>query len=366
MKNNSYLSIILTVFISSACNKGGGTNTAPETIFPVEVSNVYDLAVSGSIKAGTDKVLTLPLNYLSLSGVADNVSETTSFQWVKVSGPEATISTPSSLSTKISNLTEGQYLFQITRTDGSEKVSDSVSVTVKPAPRAADANAGKISLWKNSSAYDSAVFLPADYGVDPNKLYPLIISLHGLNGSVLNTAHTAVGGSKTGFIKQVWGTSLAKTYPAIVVAPNWSPVGSTSSGLWTHLKLRTLILNAIEKYSVDRNKIVATGLSAGSIATQELVRNSKDLLAGAMPGAYAPVNSDACTLADIPVWVFGNSSDALFNQSSWSSYSKKVTNCSNYDHNYELTIYQSTCGHGCWDSHWAKPEVQDWLINQSK
>lgn len=230
----------------------------------------------------------------------------------------------------------------------------------------ADAGASKVTLWDRSSGYDCAVFLPADYGTEPNKTYPLILSLHGLNGSVLNTAHTAVGGGKTGFIKQVWGTTLAQNYPAIVIAPNWAPAGSTQSGLWVHSQLRQVILDAIKKYQIDTDRIVVTGLSAGSIATQELIKNSKDLIAGAMPGAYANTFSNVCDMSDIPVWVFGNNSDSYFNSSVWQAIKPKIEACSNYIHEFTLTVYNSTCGHGCWDSHWAKPEVQEWLINQRK
>lgn len=256
----------------------------------------------------------------------------------------------------------------------SEKTNETViqtgPITPNPIPEpsdgATDPQAGKISLWKRSGTYDSAVFLPASYGSNPNRLYPMILSLHGLNGSVLNTAHTAVGGLKTGFIKQVWGTALAKTYPAIVIAPNWSPAGSTASGLWNHAKLRQTILDAINKYQVDPERVVVTGLSAGSIATQELIKNSKDLLAGAMPAAYSSVMSNPCQLADIPVWVFGNTSDSYFNYKSWSALEPKIQSCSNYIHDFHLTVYTNSCGHGCWDSHWAKSEVQDWLIQQSR
>lgn len=229
-----------------------------------------------------------------------------------------------------------------------------------------DSRAGKVTLWDRSSGYDCAVFLPADYGSNPNKNYPMILSLHGLNGSVLNTGHTAVGGNKTGFIKQVWGTALAKTYKAIVIAPNWAQAGSNGSGLWTHSLLRQLIIDAKETYQVDENRIVVTGLSAGSIATQELVKNSKDLIAAAMPGAYANTFTNVCQMADLPVWVFGNTSDSYFKYTGWEATKPKVESCSNFIHEFTLTVYNNSCGHGCWDTHWAKPEVQEWLINQSK
>lgn len=236
-----------------------------------------------------------------------------------------------------------------------------------PVPPVADKNAGKVSLWKRTSGYDAAVFLPVKYDSDPRKLYPMILSLHGLNGSVLNIDHTAVGGKRTGFINQVWDTPLAKTYPAIVIAPDESPIGTTTTSLWKHDKLRALILAALKKYKIDPERVVVTGLSAGSIASQELVKYSKDLIAAAMPGAYKDIlAANPCLLADIPVWVFGNDSDSLFGASGWKSTAPTVRSCSNYIHEFTLTVYRNDCGHGCWDYHWAKPDVQRWLIEQKK
>lgn len=236
-------------------------------------------------------------------------------------------------------------------------------------------NAGKVSLWARqgntsttSNDYDSAVYLPQGYDASTTRQYPLVLTLHGLGGSVLNTYHTAVGGQRSGFIKQVWGTALASTYRGIVIAPNRSPRGSSIRALWSHAELRQLIIEAKRKYKIDPNRVVVTGYSAGSIASQQLLRYSKDLVAAAMPGAYdpSPLGSSLCSAADVPVWVFGNSSDSLFRSTMWKSAQPKIEACSNYIYDFSLTVYSSTCGHGCWDNHWKRVDVQQWLINQSK
>jgi len=197
-------------------------------------------------------------------------------------------------------------------------------------------------------------------------LYPFILSLHGLYESTLEIDHKTPGGEKSGFIKQVWGTQLAKTFPAIVIAPNWAVQGSSGSGFWKSTDLRKIILEAIVKFNIDPDRIVVTGLSAGSIATQDLIKSSKDLITAAMRGAYndSVVTSDPCVMADLPVWVFGNASDPLFISLQWSVTQGQVESCSNYRHDFKLTVYSNLCGHGCWDSHWAKSEVQEWLVSQ--
>jgi len=89
--------------------------------------------------AGSDKNISLPTNSTSLSGSGTDPDGTiASYNWTKVSGPSATINSPSSGNTSVSNLVQGSYTFRLTVTDnlGSQS-SDDVSVTV---------NAGYIPL----------------------------------------------------------------------------------------------------------------------------------------------------------------------------------------------------------------------------
>lgn len=245
--------------------------------------------------------------------------------------------------------------------DGDSKPSIQEQ-TVSP-----NANAGKVSLWSRPNGYDAAVFLPADYGTDPDKRYPVVISLYGLGGSVLNPEQTDVGGSRSGFIAQVWETALSATYPAIVIAPEVGVANAEERTFWNHDELRRLILDAQSEYAVDPNRIVATGNSAGSIASQELALRSKDLMAAIMPGAFdAIIKLNLCSVEDLPIWSFGNSSDVIFQPGSWKETQSAIQDCSNFTNEFRLDIFENTCGHGCWDEHWAKPEVQTWLHSQVK
>lgn len=255
----------------------------------------------------------------------------------------------------------------------------SPSASPKPSPSASPKpplSAGTIHLWKRNVSYetryeyDAAVFLPATYGSSLTAKFPLVLSLHGLGGSTMDVDHTAVGGKKEGFIKQVWGTELAKTYPAVVIAPNARPPGSTTDVWWQVSLTKKLLKAALVEYRIDPKRIVVTGLSAGGSGTFDLIRDAegRSMIAAAMPGAfhYPTTQEAACKLADLPVWVFGNSSDSIFQPANWRITAPLVPNCANFIDAFRLDIYQSTCGHGCWDAHWAKPEVQQWLIQQSR
>lgn len=121
-------------------------------------------------KAGNDVTITLPLNTVNVDGTnsSDEDGTVESYAWSKVSGPSASIITPSAATTKINSLVEGTYIFKLKVTDNKGATGeDQVTVIVKPeisvpniAP-AADAGADKIitlpnnkTLVDGSASYD--------------------------------------------------------------------------------------------------------------------------------------------------------------------------------------------------------------------
>ena len=72
------------------------------------------------ISAGQTQFITLPSNSTTLNGIAEVGSPPiTSYQWTKVSGGNATITNPNSLSTTVTGLTKGSYIFNLKVTDNS-------------------------------------------------------------------------------------------------------------------------------------------------------------------------------------------------------------------------------------------------------
>lgn len=97
-------------------NSSTSTNTAP-------VAN-----------AGYDQTLTLPTNYTTVNSgwSKDSDGKIVSYYWTKVSGSGGVIETPSGVSTKISSLTEGTYVFRITvKDDKGASDYDDLIITVK-------------------------------------------------------------------------------------------------------------------------------------------------------------------------------------------------------------------------------------------
>ncbi|MBC7936120.1 MAG: hypothetical protein H7Y86_12280, partial [Rhizobacter sp.] len=99
--------------------------------------------------AGTNNVITLPLNTATLSGKGTDPDGTiSSYAWVKKSGPSAgTIATANSATTDVNNLVQGVYQYELTVTDNNGAAGKAtVQVTINAASNIAplaDAGTGK-------------------------------------------------------------------------------------------------------------------------------------------------------------------------------------------------------------------------------
>lgn len=104
--------------------------------------------VAPTASAGTDQSFDLPINSTTLTGSGtDNDGSITNYAWTKISGPSATIVSPTAATTSVTGMSEGTYLFQLTVTDnGGLTGTDFIQIVVNPAAPPANippvANAG--------------------------------------------------------------------------------------------------------------------------------------------------------------------------------------------------------------------------------
>jgi len=92
-----------------------------------------------TVDAGDDTKITLPTTTTTLNGSASDDGRPNgrlTVKWKQVSGPaNATISNPNSLNTSVSfPAVAGDYHFRLTASDGALSSSDTVDITVSPAP----------------------------------------------------------------------------------------------------------------------------------------------------------------------------------------------------------------------------------------
>jgi hypothetical protein len=132
--------------------------------------------------AGADQTITLPTNTVNLTGSgSDSDGTISSYLWTKTNGPsDATITSPTSANTSISNLQQGEYTFQLKVTDNAGATGiDTVHVTV------------------NAATNQSPV---ADAGTDQNIVLPInTVSLSGKgadnDGSIVSYQWTQISGN---------------------------------------------------------------------------------------------------------------------------------------------------------------------------
>jgi len=119
------------IFRLTATDNGGETGFKDVTITVVDPS-VNQPPVAN---AGGPKTLTLPTNSTTLNGSASDTDGTiTTYAWIKVSGPAATLTNTSSAVLSLSGLVQGVYVFRLTATDNDGDFdSDDATVTVNAA-----------------------------------------------------------------------------------------------------------------------------------------------------------------------------------------------------------------------------------------
>lgn len=117
---------------------------------PSLFGSVYLTSCSGPVNqaptanAGADQNLAAGITSATLTGTGSDPDGTAvTYAWSKVSGPTATITSPSSASTTITGLTNGStYVFRLTVSDGSLSTTDDMQVVVANTNQAPTANAG--------------------------------------------------------------------------------------------------------------------------------------------------------------------------------------------------------------------------------
>ncbi|MFY2563209.1 PKD domain-containing protein [Corallococcus terminator] len=322
--------------------------------------------------AGHDTAVVLPTSSLQLTGTASDTDGTiSSYLWQQAFGPTpATLTGATTRTVSVSGLTQGTYIFRFTATDnGGSAASDTVSVTVHPSTAPVDPRAGRIHVWPRGGIYDTAVFLPIEYGALPTKKYPLVLSLHGRGGSTLSPDHTQVLANPEGFIRQlIPGKPLVNTYPAVVIAPHAPAIGAPHDSYFNQDVIHALVLQAISLYNIDPDRVTMTGLSWGGSGVNDQLLKYRSTYAGGMPVAITtPLANPVCILEDFPLWAAGNVGDGVFNAWKWTNPTDglltQVRQCPGYTGEFQVTVMPGST-HSGWDEFWSRPDAQTWLVSQ--
>jgi hypothetical protein len=211
--------------------------------------------------AGSDQIITLPTNSVTLDGSAstDPYGTITGYAWTETSGPAAaSISAASAASTSVTALVQGVYVFQLQITDNQGATATSkVTVTVNAAPPPPVANAGanqSITLPTSEAALDGSKSYSSGSSISAYTW----TEVSGPNTATLTGANTA-DPTATGLVAGVYIfqltvtnaqglTSTSTVTITVNAAANQPPVANAGSNLTITLPQNSVSLDGSSSY----------------------------------------------------------------------------------------------------------------------
>ncbi len=208
------------------------------------------------VTAGNAQTLPYPVNTTSISGTATDLDGTiNSIVWTKVSGPSTgTITSPNSLSTTLTGLGFGVYVFRLSATDNINGIgSADVTITVNSNNQGPWVNPGSnqtISLPVNTATLTGS-------GTDPDGSITAYLwtKLSGPSGGTITSPTTAVT-TVTGLIA---GTYVYK----LTVTDN---SGATASANVTLTVNASTTVNILPTVSAGANQTITLPVSSVSLS----------------------------------------------------------------------------------------------------
>lgn len=195
-----------------------------------------------------------------------------------------------------------------------------------------------------------SVFVPLNYS--PGKPTPAILFLHGqFEGGSDGKKCTTVG----------IGQAIKKnpqSWDFVTIFPQ------SANGMWndTDRHNALLALADVEKrYSVDKKRVILTGLSTGGEGTWLLGSEAPDKFAAYVPMCAGAEPQTVPLVAKRPVWAFHNKGDPFRSHGSSASMVKKINEAGG---NAKLTSYLGILSHNCWDRAYSEPDLLPWMRKQ--
>jgi predicted peptidase len=203
------------------------------------------------------------------------------------------------------------------------------------------------------------LYLPGEYGVNPEQKWPVLIYLHGM--SRVN--------SRVTFLQNDYPlNTLANQdyFPFIVLAPQ----GTGEYEFWATDEMVSSIMTLLDEIqtvlTVDPNRIYLTGVSAGGNGTWSIgVRHPERFAAlVSVMGYYGwppTVPENICDLADTPVRALHGAKDELIPLKAEQNLVDALEACGG---DVQITIFPDV-GHDLKSEQVYTSELYEWLLEQS-
>jgi len=197
------------------------------------------------------------------------------------------------------------------------------------------------------------LFLPADYGDDPDRRWPLIFFHHG----------SGQRGSDANRVKVHGPPKIVEEdpdFPFIVLSPQ-VPLGDVSSDKAVE-GFAQLLGNVVENYAVDERRIYMTGLSMGGYNTWALAHFLPPIFAALAPIAagYLDYVAADCRVRDVPIWVFNGGRDTAVPFEDGERMVNEMRACGA---DIRFTAYENAHHIATWERAYGDPELYDWFLS---
>lgn len=194
------------------------------------------------------------------------------------------------------------------------------------------------------------VYTPAEYGVDPQRRWPLILFLHG----------SGERGTELGAVKKHGLPAFLDSrpdFPFVVVSPQ------CPDGIYYDNDALTALLDKVEAdYAVDRSRVYLTGLSMGGWGAYQLACAHPERFAAVAPVSGWGLEDLASSLKDVPVWAFHGADDPYV-PLDWDQ--RMVNEVNKTGGHAKLTVYPGK-GHNVWPETFGNQELYDWFLEHKR
>ncbi len=208
-----------------------------------------------------------------------------------------------------------------------------------------------------TNAFRFLLSLPADYGQDPGKRWPLVLFLHGAGERGADLKKVAVHGPP----KLV---AQGRQFPFILVSPQ-CPDGQ----VWDTEALMALVDTLQKQLSVDAGRTYATGLSMGGYGSWGLAARYPERFAAVAPvcgggeriRTLLPNQREA--LKTLGIWAFHGGKDGVVPLSESERMVDAFKRAGVSD--IQLTVYPEA-GHDSWTEAYNTSALFDWLLKHRR
>ena len=218
-------------------------------------------------------------------------------------------------------------------------------------------------------SYNHALHLPPDYNLDAARTWPLIVSLHGVGGQILEpVANLSVLGNPEGFARQIENNPALADFAAIVASPQCRSIGQTGNCWFDNGRTLALIDDLASGLLVDPDRVILTGLSGGAIVSYRLGVVAHQRFAGLVPiaGQFpGGLLDQRCNLKRLHIWAFAGTADGSFPPSNNDQVRDHLdAHCPPLDMSYmtSTAIQGGTHSGSTWDVAYARPDLHAWML----